>query len=395
MTGMPELGATAAIEVAVTEDLLERFALYCGDRNPMHFDDAYAQTRGLNGRVAHGMAYASHISTLIGMHLPGAGALWAHQTIRFLKPARIGDLVTLSARVRRVSERSREVDLEIEARNQRGDIILSGEAGTMLPVAGSDRPEAERSPLAASTGRRGAALVFGASGALGGAIARRLSADGFAIGLCGRTAAALDQTADGLDGPAVALACDLTEPAQVAQAIEQALQTIGPIRAVVHCASAPLAAQPVLELDWDMVDAHLAVQARGLVHIMRSCSGPLRDAGGGTITYIGSTATHGAPPAGLSAYAAAKATGCSLIRSMAAELAPSGIRANIVSPNFLETDLTTHVPERARKLAAAQTPLRRLAELDEVATAVAFVAGTGGSFVNGHDLVVDGGKVMA
>lgn len=395
MTGMPELGATAAIEVAVTEDLLERFALYCGDRNPMHFDDAFARTRGLPGRVAHGMAYAAHISTLIGMHLPGAGALWAHQTIRFLKPARIGDLVILSARVRRVSERSREVDLEIEARNQHGDIILSGEAGTLLPVAGSDRPEAKASPRAASAGRRGAALVFGASGALGGAIARRLAADGFAIGLCGRNEAALDQAAAGFDGPAVALVCDLTEPAQVARSIEQALQAIGPIRAVVHCASAPLAAQPVSELDWDMVDTHLAVQARGLVNIMRSCAGPLRDAGGGTITYIGSTATHGAPPAGLSAYTAAKTAGCSLIRSMAGELAPTGIRANIVSPNFLETDLTTHVPERARKLAAAQTPLRRLAELEEVAAAVAFVAGTGGSFINGHDLVVDGGQVMA
>ncbi|MEZ5670393.1 MAG: SDR family oxidoreductase [Alphaproteobacteria bacterium] len=398
MSGLPKVDSEAAIELAVDADLLDRFAAYSGDRNPMHFDDDFARRHGLPGRVAHGMAYAAHISTLIGMHLPGPGALWAYLTLRFLKPAHVGDRVTLSARVIRVSDRRREVVLDLAARNQHGEALLSGEAGTLLPLGGAesatdDRGRAERPVM--PEGAAGTALVFGASGALGGAIARRLGADGFAVGLLGRRLDALQRCADELGPAAAPLACDLTDAGSVSDAVDRARAAFGPIRAVVHCASAPLAAQPVDEIGAAAVDAHFRVQVHGLVNILRACAPALREAGGGTVTYLGSTAAHGAPPPGLAAYAAAKAAGAALVRSVAAELAPAGVRGNIVSPSFLATELTAHVPERARKLAAAQTPMRRLAERDEVAAAVAFVAGAAGSYVNGHDLVVDGGQVMA
>jgi NAD(P)-dependent dehydrogenase (short-subunit alcohol dehydrogenase family) len=139
---------------------------------------------------------------------------------------------------------------------------------------------------------------------------------------------------------------------------------------------------------------HTEVQAGGLLRLFNRCSGGMIKEGSGHFIYVGSTVVRGAPAKGYGAYAASKAAAASLMRSIAAEFAPQGIRANIVSPYFLETGLNAAVSEKARHLAAAQVPMRRLANLDEIADAVAFLAGDAGRYINGHDLVVDGGRTM-
>lgn len=394
MTTLPELGTRRELTVEMTEALIERFATLTGDRNPMHFDDNFARARGLPGRVAHGMAYASFLSTLVGMHLPGPGALWASQTMRFLRPVRPGDRVLLSGVVAQRSARTGTLVIEISGINQDGIAVFAGEAEVMVPPPAAAQAAAARRPLATGHDQPRPAYVFGASGALGRAIATRLARVGHPIGLAGRRLDALERLAAEMGGPAMPVVCDLADAASIEAAVRQLATHLGPPAIVVHCASAPLRRQSVEEVGWEDLEPHFAVQAGGLANLVRACQGSMRAAGGGVFIYVGSIAAHGSPPAKLAAYAAAKAAGGSLLRSMALELAPFGIRANIVSPSFLATELTAHVDERARKLAAAQTPMRRLAELDEIAAAVAFLAGTDGSFVNGHDLVVDGGMAM-
>ena len=115
----------------------------------------------------------------------------------------------------------------------------------------------------------------------------------------------------------------------------------------------------------------------------------------GQFIYLASTAIHGSPPKGLSAYTSAKAAASALAKSMAIELAPHGIRTNIVSPHFVATPLTHKTTDKSRKVIAAMTPLRRLASEQDVAQSVTFLASEQASFINGHDLVLDGGAVMA
>lgn len=397
---LPAIGARADLVVDLDETLLDRFVAYGGDRNPLHLDDTFARERGFPGRVAHGMSYAAHLSTLIGMHLPGPGALWASQTIRFVAPAFPGDSISLSATVVGVNVRARTVRLSVRAVNRAGRLLMEGESEVLVPRS-RDEVESAPSPHAAKassdTGARRVALIAGASGDLGGAIARSLAHAGFLVALCGRNddrlRAIASEVAELAPG-SHAVQLNLSDDHSVDAAMTAIERDLGVPSIIVHSASAPLERLGIDDTAVSHFANHVEVQAYGLLRLLRRGLGGMRALGGGHIVYIGSTATRGAPPKGLAAYAAAKAAAASLIRSIALECAPFGIRANIVAPHFLPTHLNAHVSEKSRMLTAAQTPLRRLARLDEIAAGVAFLVSDGGSFVNGHELVVDGGATM-
>ena len=392
---LPEVGACASLSVALTAEHVRRFAELFGDDNPLHMDDEFARALGFPGRVAHGMSYAAFLSTLIGTRLPGPGALWAAQTYRFSAPAFIGDEITLTAQVVEVVPATRTLKLAVEATTAEGRVVMEGESTVVVP--GAEISATDTKQQAVARGERRVALIAGAGGGLGSAIAAALARDEFSLALCGRSeernaAAAKHFQERGVQAAAIAL--DLSDTASVESAALRIAKDLGAPTLVVHAASAALPGAGVGNTDWDLYRRHFEIQAGGLHRLMRSTAPGMIEAGGGLFIYIGSTATHGAPPKGMAPYAAAKAAGVQLAKSIALELAPKNIRANIISPGFLATDLTASVPGKARKLAAAQSPLRRLAEVDEISNAVAFLASKQSAYINGHDLIIDGGRTM-
>ncbi len=393
---LPERGESAELTLELTSELVARFTDFCGDTNPLHHDDAFARELGFAGRVVHGMCYASFLSTLIGTKLPGAGSLWASQSYRFIAPAFIGDRITLRATVELASAAGRSVNLRIEALNQKGERLMEGESVVLLPQAGIAAPASPRP--AAANGDRPAALIVGAGGALGAAISAGLAEAGYAVALAGRNSDRLDRLCAELESKgaaAQAVALDLTDGDSVETALRKIGKELGPVGLAVHCASASLLQSSPVETDWESFQAHFEVQVGGLHRLLRACAPAMRAAKTGQFIYLASTAIHGPPPKGLSAYTSAKAAGSALAKSMAIELAPHGIRTNIVSPHFVATPLTHKTTNKSRKLIAAMTPLRRLASERDVAQSVAFLASEQASFINGHDLVLDGGAVMA
>ncbi len=399
MTDLPAAGAEATLAVDVSEALVRSFAELTGDSNPLHFDDDFARARGFSGRVAHGMSYASFISTLIGMHVPGPGALWISQSVRFVAPVYPGDRLLLTGRVTGVDTRARVLRLAVTAQNAQQQRVLEAECEIMVPrpkgavvehAAGSQAPAVRK-------GQQRVVLLAGASGELGGAIAKTLARQGFAIGLAGRKAGRLTALAaevGELGAPSSCIQMDLCDEKSVDAAVDQLEASLGQAEIVVHAASAPLESLPMKEVPAAQLARHVEVQAGGLLRLFQRCSAGMLQQGSGHFIYIGSTIVRGAPAKGLSAYAAGKAAAISLVRSIGVEYAPHGIRANTVSPYFLETGLNASVSEKTRHLAAAQVPMRRLARLEEIADAVAFLASDAGCFINGHDLVVDGGQTM-
>lgn len=393
---LPAVGEQAELAVDVTAELVDRFADLCGDHNPLHMDESYARAAGFPGRVAHGMSFGSFVSTLIGTHLPGPGALWASQSYRFLAPVIVGDRVRITARVVESSPTARSLRLSLWADNRSGKRVMEGESHILVPGANdSPRPTAAK---VAKTGDLPIAVVAGGGGALGSAIAGALARANYAVVLGGRNEDRLRQAAARIDttrGLVLIMPMDLTNGDSVDTAIDRTVEELGTPALVVHAASDALPCAGPIETGIETYRRHFETQVGGLHSLARRVVPAMVANGGGQFIYIGSTATHGPPPRQLAAYVAAKSAAASLARSIAQELAPRGIRANIVSPHFLATELTGHVTEKARKLVAAQTPLRRLADLDEVAGTVVFLAGAQGAFVNGHDLVVDGGASMA
>lgn len=230
------------------------------------------------------------------------------------------------------------------------------------------------------------AVVTGAAGAIGAAVARRFAAAGAqVIGLDVRPG-------DGI------ISCDITDEA----AVGEALASIGARRQVtdlVHCAGVisvgDVLAVPAGEirevLNVNLMSAFIVAQAAGRLL-----------AAGAAMTFLGSqAAVHGAP--GWAAYCAAKAGVIRLVEALAKELGPSGIRVNAVCPGTVESPMTQHA---AGLIAAGEgadaaevmrryergNPLGRIASTDEIAGVCLFLSSPLASFINGASIMVDGGE---
>lgn len=143
-------GDHAEMTCAVTADLVMGFVTLTGDRNPIHRDAAFAASTTFGEPIAPGMLSGALIAAVIGSDLPGPGCVYLSQSLKFVRPVKLGDTITARVEVvETVRERNR-VRLRTECVNGAGDVVLVGEAWVMPPATAHARPaggEAAR-PLA-------------------------------------------------------------------------------------------------------------------------------------------------------------------------------------------------------------------------------------------------------
>lgn len=130
-------GMKAETSRTVTEADVVLFAGVTGDTNPVHMDEVAASRSRFGGRIAHGMLTAGHVSAVIGMKLPGPGAIYMEQSLRFTRPVHIGDTVTSTVEVMEVDPRLRRVRLKTTCTNQQSKVVLEGEALVLVPEEAS------------------------------------------------------------------------------------------------------------------------------------------------------------------------------------------------------------------------------------------------------------------
>ncbi len=404
-----QVGDSAEIVHAVTADDLARFVELTGDDNKLHTDAEYAAQTSFKKPVAHGMLGAAFISTVIGTKLPGDGALWFAQNLEFLLPVRIGDTLTVRVEVSKKLARERVLELQTDIYNQHRQKVTTGSAKVRMiepettVAAGEDGPaRAVPAPqgaasTAAATAPQRTALVVGGSGGIGRAVCAQLARDGFTVAIhfhhnravAEATAAAIAR--DGKSAPV--LQADVADPAQVKKMVDDAVDRIGPLSVVVDCSAGHFAYTKFSALDWPLFEAELAINVRGAFNIARATVPAMAAQGYGKLIFITSQASD-APVPELVPYVTAKSALNGFARALAVELAPKGIRVNLVSPGMTDTDLIANVPERTRLLVAARTPLRRLATTADVAGAVSFLASDKGDFLTGETIRVNGGQTM-
>lgn len=127
-----ELGMSASISKTITEADIVLFAGISMDTNPLHLDEVFASGTRFGGRIAHGMLGASLISAILGTRLPGPGAIYVSQTLRFTAPVRAGDTLVAEATVTGTNPEKRRVELATRVRC--GDVVvIEGEAVLKLP----------------------------------------------------------------------------------------------------------------------------------------------------------------------------------------------------------------------------------------------------------------------
>ena len=244
------------------------------------------------------------------------------------------------------------------------------------------------------------AIVTGAARGIGAATARRLAADGMAVGIldldagsCAATVAAITDAG----GRAIAVGADVSKDDQVEAAVGTVAAELGPPAVLVN--NAGVLRDNLLfkmsEDDWDTV---LSVHLRGAFLMSRSVQKHMVDQRYGRIVNLSSSSALG--NRGQANYSAAKAGMQGLTKTLAIELGQFGITANAVAPGFIATDMTAATAARLgmtfedfQASVASQVPARRIGEVDDVAHAISFLASEGARYISGQVIYVAGGPL--
>ena len=240
------------------------------------------------------------------------------------------------------------------------------------------------------TGKR--ALVTGASGGIGGAIARALHAQGASVGLSGTRREALEALAAELGDNAHVLPCDLSDVEQVGTLIPRAEEAVGGLDILVNNAGRTrdnLFAR-IADSDWENI---LAINLTAAFKLSREAlRGMARRRSGRIISITSVVATTGNP--GQSNYVAAKAGLTGMTKALAQEVATRNITINCVAPGFISTAMTDALNEKQRAMILERVPAKRLGEPADVAAAVIFLASDPASYITGQTIHVNGGMAM-
>lgn len=240
------------------------------------------------------------------------------------------------------------------------------------------------------------AIVTGAGRGIGRAIAVRLANEGAKVACVSRTEANAAKVAQEINaanpGAAKAYAVDVADTKAVAVVAQQILADFERVDILVNNAGLTRdgLSMRMSEQDWDtVIDTNL----KGAFNFCQGVMRVMIRQRNGRIVHIGSVAGL-AGNAGQSNYAASKAGLLGLSKSLARELASRNITVNVVAPGFITTDMTAVLPDSVKSALLTAIPLGRFGEPEEIAAAVAFLAGPDAKYITGQTLTVDGGMVM-
>jgi 3-oxoacyl-[acyl-carrier protein] reductase len=236
------------------------------------------------------------------------------------------------------------------------------------------------------------ALVTGATGTIGGTIARVLHAQGATIAISGTRRENLDRLAGELGERVHVLACNLADPAETDALITRAEETMGQLDVLV--ANAGVTRDNLLvqlrDEDWDQV---IAINLTATFRLTRAAvRGMMRRRFGRIIAITSVVGATGNP--GQANYVAAKAGITGMIKAVAQEYAKRGVTANCVAPGFIVTPMTDKLNDKQRDVILAKVPASRAGTAEEVAAAVVFLASNEAGYMTGQTLHVNGGMVM-
>jgi 3-oxoacyl-[acyl-carrier protein] reductase len=244
------------------------------------------------------------------------------------------------------------------------------------------------------------AIVTGAGRGIGAATARRLATDGMAVAVLDLDEANCTDTVKSIadsGGRAIAVGADVSKTDQVEAAVAKVAAELGPPTVLVNNAGV-LRDNLLFKMtddDWDTV---LGVHLRGAFLMTRASQKHMVDQHYGRIVNLSSSSALG--NRGQVNYSAAKAGMQGFTKTLAIELGKFGVTANAVAPGFIATDMTAATAARIgmnfddfQKMAAANTPVQRIGEPDDVAHAISFLVSEGAGFVSGQVIYVAGGPL--
>lgn len=238
-------------------------------------------------------------------------------------------------------------------------------------------------------------LITGSSRGIGKSIAMAMAAAGAKVVVTSRKIEACEAVAGEINasgGTAVAIACNISDKAQIDALINAAENKLGAVSTLVCNAAVNPAYGPMAQLEDRAFDKVMAANVAASIHLINRLSPGMAAAGGGAVILISSVAgLMGSKNIG--AYAISKAADIQLARNYAVELGSSNIRVNAICPGLIKTEFSAKLWEGAKgQDFIARTPLGRIGEAEDIAGATVFLASAAAHYITGQTLVIDGGS---
>jgi len=385
-----KIGDKAEITHTISKEDIEKFVELSGDDNKLHTDEVFASKTQYKKPVVHGMLGASFISTIIGTKLPGDGALWYSQNLEFLRPVRIGDKLSIVATVIKKIDRTKAIELQTDIFNQNKQKVTTGIAKVKVVEIKELKSEVKQI-------NNKSALVIGGTGGIGQATCIQLAKDGFDVAIHyfknRSKAESIRKHLKKTGNTSVIVSGDIVSSSDVEEIRDKSIRTFGNISVIVNCSAISLSNISFQNLKWEDMQAHYDANIKGSFNLLKIFGPMMIKDGFGKYIALTSLATE-KPNMQWSHYITSKTALSGFIKALAFELAPKGIRINLVSPGMVDTPLIADIPEKVRLLSAAQTPLRTLATAEDVAGAISFLASDKSNYLTGETIRVNGGQFM-
>ena len=385
------VGDTAQIYHIITHDDIKKFVDLSGDDNRLHIDNEFASKTSFKKPVAHGMIGASFISTIIGTKIPGDGALWNAQSLEFLLPIRIGDKLKIIATVSKKIDRQNSIELQTDIFNQHRQKVTSGIAKVKIiedEVASNDQEVTDEKTI----------LIIGSTGGIGMQTARTLASEGYNLILHYHSNKAqankLKKELEALtDKRIIVVKADILKESDVNDMVSELSRYFKKISGFVNASTLHFGNIKLENMEWSDISSQIDINIKSNFNIVQNIMPLMQENKYGKIVFMTTQATEQYNSEWLH-YITSKSALNGFAKALAAELAPKGIRVNLVSAGMTNTNLISDIPEKLKLITAARTPLRRLAEPQDIANTISYLVSEKSDFLTGETIRVNGGQVM-
>ena len=382
---------TAEIKHTITQRDIEKFVDLSGDDNRLHIDKEFASKTSFKRPVAHGMIGASFISTIIGTKIPGDGALWYAQSLEFLLPVRVGDKLTIVATVLKKIDRQNSIELQTDIYNQHKQKVTTGVAKIRII-------EDEVIDTLDNISHDKVVLIVGSTGGIGEQTAKVLAQENYSLILhyhSNKTKAIKlkDELSKLTDNKIILVKADVRIEEDIKSMMSEISRHFNTITSFINTSTLHFGNIKFNMMEWEDMSAQLEINIKSSFLLMKEIIPLMEKNKYGKVVFLSTQATEQFNSEWLH-YITAKSALNGYAKALAVELAPKGIRINLVSPGMTDTELISDIPEKVKLLTSAKTPLKRLAKPIDIANAIAYLVSEKSDFLTGETIRVNGGQVM-